>query len=83
MNTSSIILPENKVKTKNDTTLKTSAGSCIPHSSTGNVVKSKCKINTVSPKLPISPQKLTVLKATNPQLPSEQYINIFNRYQVF
>jgi len=53
---------------------------------TENVVKSDCKIKF---KLTHNIQEISAGKPTNVthlrrlQLPSEQYINIFNRYQVF
>lgn len=49
-----------------------------------NCIKSKCKIDKVHK--PNDNQKLSTVDSSNiinPQLPSEQYINIFNRYQVF
>lgn len=52
-----------------------------------NVIKSKCKVDDVPPiKLPNDAQKpLTVdpFSTKNLQLASEQYINIFSRYQVY
>lgn len=50
-----------------------------------NCIKSKCKVNNVH----LKPSNTKILSAVesskiiNPQLASEQYINIFNRYQVF
>lgn len=49
-----------------------------------NCIKSKCKIDNVHNKP--NTQRLSTVDSSNtinPQLPSEQYINIFNRYQVF
>lgn len=46
-------------------------------------IKSNCKVDIIQPKLQ---QKLSSVDSgltTTSQLASEQYINIFNRYQVF
>lgn len=51
------------------------------------VLKSKCKVDAVPPtKTPNDSQKLFTVEpclTKNLQLETEQYINIFNRYQVY
>lgn len=49
-------------------------------------IKSNCKVDIIQPKLLNNSQKLSPVDSgltTTSQLASEQYINIFNRYQVF
>lgn len=49
-----------------------------------NCIKSKCKIDNHHHKPSYTEKKSTIDSSIimNPQLASEQYINIFNRYQV-
>lgn len=95
--TNNIILPVNMEETKKEIELMcdTSFTNTLSESSSRLTqlknqeyknVKSNCKVGIIQPILSNNSIKLPPVDScfgTTPQLASEQYINIFNRYQVF